>query len=92
MLLDPEGHEVAALAPRLPAGCRVIEIGCGEGRVTRRYSDHVKSVVAIDPDAAAIAAFRAGGLPAHVDARAMPVDAFVPPDGSADVVLFSWSL
>ena len=92
MLIDPEGHEVTALVSRLPSRCRVIEIGCGDGRVTRRYYGRAQSVIAIDPDADAIAAFRAGGVPANVDARALPVEHFAPPDGSADVVLFSWAL
>ena len=92
MVKDPAGYEVAALAPRLPPGGRVIEIGCGDGRVTRRYCDRVKAVVAIDPDAAAIAAFHATGLPANVEARAMPLAEFSAPHASTDVVLFSWSL
>jgi 2-polyprenyl-3-methyl-5-hydroxy-6-metoxy-1,4-benzoquinol methylase len=92
MVIDPEGYEVAALAALLPPGGRVIEIGCGDGRVTKRYSARVASVTAIDPDANAIAAFRAGGVPANVDARATSVDEFAAPDASADVVLFSWAL
>lgn len=92
MRIDPEGYEVAALVSRLPVGCNVIEIGCGDGRVTRRYHARAASIVAIDPDAEAVAAFRASGLPDNVDARAMPVDRFEPPDAAADVVLFSWAL
>ena len=91
MQLDPERHEVAALRPRLRPGT-VVEIGCGDGRVTRRYAASVKSVIAIDPDAAAIAAFRSGGVPANVDARVAPIDQFDLPGAVADTVLFSWSL
>ena len=38
MQLDPEGHEVAALAEAAPdlAGARILEVGCGAGRLTRR--------------------------------------------------------
>ena len=92
MRIDPEGHEIAALARRLPPAARVVEIGCGDGRVTRRYNARVKWVTAIDPDANAIALFRAGGLPHNVDASAMPVERFMPAARTADVVLFSWSL
>lgn len=93
MLIDPEGHEIDALMRRLaPPARRVIEIGCGDGRVTRRYCERVGSVMAIDPDADAVAAFRASGLPANVDARAMPVEQLALPDGSVDAVLFSWAL
>ena len=91
MLLDPEGFEEIMLTSRLRRGA-VVEIGCGDGRVTRRYSARVKSVIAIDPDAAAIAAFRATGVPANVDPRAIPVDQFEIPNGTVDTVLFSWSL
>lgn len=92
MVIDPEGYELDAVAARMPPGAHVIEIGCGDGRLTRRYSDRVASVLAFDPDADAVAAFRAGGVPANVDLRAMPVEEFEPPHGRVDVVLFSWSL
>ena len=94
MIIDPEEHEVVALTARFPAvdRCRVVEIGCGDGRVTRRYSDRVTSVLAIDPDEAAIDAFRATDSAANVDLRAVPIDRVDLPSASADVVLFSWSL
>jgi len=52
MRLDPEGHETAALDQLLPdlRGRRVLEVGCGEGRLTCRYADRAGSVLAIDPD------------------------------------------
>ena len=94
MLIDPEGHEVSALLPRLaPARAGVVvEIGCGDGRVTRRYSSQVRSVIASDPDGAGIAAFRASGLPPNVDVRSVSVFELDLPDASADVVLLSWAL
>lgn len=94
MIQDPEGHEIAALLPCFPcvSPCRVVEIGCGDGRLTRRYADRATSVLAIDPDEGAIATFRTGGTGANVDARALPVDRLELPDASADVVLLSWSL
>ena len=48
---DPEQHEVAALARMVPsfAGLRVLEIGCGDGRLTQRYAARAGSVIAIDP-------------------------------------------
>lgn len=94
MIIDPEGHELSALLPRLPRGeaCRVVEIGCGDGRLTRRYSARVASVVAVDPDPASIAAFRAGPPLANVDIRVASFDALELPDRSVDAVLFSWAL
>jgi 2-polyprenyl-3-methyl-5-hydroxy-6-metoxy-1,4-benzoquinol methylase len=58
LTIDPEGEEIAALAAFVPTldGARVVEIGCGDGRLTRRYARRAASVLAIDPDEAAIAA------------------------------------
>jgi len=53
---DPEGTEVRVLRRHVPfAGARVLEIGCGDGRLTRRIAGVPRAVVAIDPDAALIA-------------------------------------
>jgi len=89
---DPEEHEVAALAAMVAsfARLRVVEIGCGDGRLTRRYAFDADSVVAIDPDEEAIAQI-AADLPG-VDARAIGYDALVLPAQSVDLVLFTWSL
>jgi 2-polyprenyl-3-methyl-5-hydroxy-6-metoxy-1,4-benzoquinol methylase len=89
---DPEGYEIAAVALMIPsfAGARVLEIGCGDGRLTRRYAAGAASVVAIDPNADAIARLRAS-LPT-VDARAIPMADLTLPPHSVDVVIFAWSL
>ena len=94
MIIDPEGHELDALLSRLPAvaRCSVVEVGCGDGRLTRRYSRHVGSVIAIDPGDAAVAAFRSEGVPANVELRAIPIDRLELSDESVHVVLFSWAL
>jgi 2-polyprenyl-3-methyl-5-hydroxy-6-metoxy-1,4-benzoquinol methylase len=50
--IDPEISETQALfdfAGEL-AGLRVLEIGCGEGRLTWRYASQAAHVTAIDPD------------------------------------------
>jgi magnesium-protoporphyrin O-methyltransferase len=97
MRLDPEGHETAALHQLLPdlRGCRVLEVGCGDGRLTRRYAKRAGSVLAIDPDPTAIATF-SDEIPAafrgHVDLRTGTIVTLGEPDGSFDVVLFAWSL
>ncbi len=50
---DPEGHETRELSRLYPdfSGCSVLEIGCGDGRLTWRYAAGTARVVAIDPDA-----------------------------------------
>ena len=94
MLIDPEEHELNALIARLPPvnSCRVVEIGCGDGRLTRRYSRRVASVLAIDSDEATLAAFAASGVDPHIHLRAMTVDRLELADASVDAVLFSWAL
>jgi 16S rRNA A1518/A1519 N6-dimethyltransferase RsmA/KsgA/DIM1 with predicted DNA glycosylase/AP lyase activity len=89
---DPERHEIDALAQVVPslAGLDVVEIGCGDGRLTRRYATEAGSVIAIDPDADAIDALRRA-LP-RVDARAIGIEQLDVPAQSVDVVLFAWSL
>jgi 16S rRNA A1518/A1519 N6-dimethyltransferase RsmA/KsgA/DIM1 with predicted DNA glycosylase/AP lyase activity len=90
--LDPEEREIRALLELVPNlhRARVVEVGCGDGRLTRRYAERAASVLAFDPDEAAIAAFRSP--PGNVEVRTDTVDHVDIPDGSADVVLLSWAL
>jgi len=89
---DPEGYEVSALSRLVPSlnGRRVLEVGCGDGRLTRRYAPGAASVIAIDPKAASIAVLQAE-QPA-VDARALGIDELELPPHSIDIAIFSWSL
>jgi ubiquinone/menaquinone biosynthesis C-methylase UbiE len=93
---DPERREIHALDAMLPdlVGRRVLEVGCGDGRLTRRYAHRAGSVLAIDPEPSSIAALdqdRPGG---NVTARAVD---FLDDDlrlaaRSFDAIIFSWSL
>jgi 16S rRNA A1518/A1519 N6-dimethyltransferase RsmA/KsgA/DIM1 with predicted DNA glycosylase/AP lyase activity len=89
---DPEQHEAAALARmvRSFAGRHVLEIGCGEGRLTRKYARDAARVIAIDTDAEGVTELRKD-LP-FVDARVAGVHDLVLPPHSVDVVIFAWSL
>lgn len=61
------------LAPR--AGERILDLGCGDGVLTRRLVEAGADVVGIDADAAMVAAARTKGLDARVgDARALAFD------------------
>ena len=94
--IDPEGAETDALAQIAPLdGLRVLELGCGDGRLTFRYADAAASVLAVDSDQDQIASARAA-LPAHLADRvsfaavgAAEVDV---PRWSFELALFSWSL
>lgn len=89
---DPEGYEPAAFAAAgvVFSSQRVLEIGCGDGRLTKQYAREAASVIAIDPDADAIARL-AAELP-RVDARALTIDQLALPAHSIDLALFAWSL
>jgi 2-polyprenyl-3-methyl-5-hydroxy-6-metoxy-1,4-benzoquinol methylase len=47
---DPENNEIHALFDLADfAGKHVLEVGCGDGRLTWRYADVAAHVTAIDP-------------------------------------------
>lgn len=68
--IDPTGEEMRVLLSCTGelAGKRVLEIGCGDGRLTRNYAALAGHVVAFDPDPDEIAqAIR--DLPAELGSR-----------------------
>jgi len=71
--VDPEGNETGALFDLVDlSGRDVLEIGCGDGRLTWRYADKVARVMAIDPFAAGIERANerlAGSLKDRIDFR-----------------------
>ena len=94
--LDPEGAHLAALRRVLDfRGVRVLEMGCGDGRLTAGIAVDADSVVAFDPDREAVEQAREA-LPAELADRvvfrvASGEQLEVEP-GSFDLVVFSWSL
>ena len=95
-VIDPEGAHLAALR-RLGEfrGKRVLELGCGDGRLTLGVADDSASVLAFDPDAEAVERARRS-LPSELTQRvsyqvASGKEIEVEP-GSFDLALFSWSL
>ncbi|MGH7947718.1 MAG: class I SAM-dependent methyltransferase [Candidatus Binataceae bacterium] len=68
-MIDPEGAELAALRELGGLdGARVLEIGCGDGRLTFGYARTARSVFAIDPSDKAVAKAR-NMLPADLAER-----------------------
>jgi 2-polyprenyl-3-methyl-5-hydroxy-6-metoxy-1,4-benzoquinol methylase len=94
--LDPEGAHLAALRRLLDFdGLRVLEMGCGEGRLTRGIASKAASVLAFDPDPAAVAEAQASfpaALADRVEFRVASAEELEIERGSFDLVVFSWSL
>lgn len=96
--MDPEGAEIAALHDLVDfRGQIVLEIGCGDGRLTWRYVQEAAHVTAIDPDAQQIALAIENcpeGLRHKVDFFASSLQDYpVRAKGAKfDIVILSWSL
>jgi 2-polyprenyl-3-methyl-5-hydroxy-6-metoxy-1,4-benzoquinol methylase len=90
------GKEVALMRPFVDfSGRRVLEIGCGAGRLTRDYARIASSVVAVDLDAAKVGAARrmaAAECLSNVSFRVGAAERLRSGGGPFDIALFSWSL
>jgi ubiquinone/menaquinone biosynthesis C-methylase UbiE len=94
-LVDPEAEIEAIRKLGGLDGARVLEIGCGDGRLTFRYAPAAHSVFAIDPkpDAIAEAMKRLSKEPAgNIRFETASALNFDQAPASLDIVLFSHSL
>jgi ubiquinone/menaquinone biosynthesis C-methylase UbiE len=81
--------------PQLVRGKRVLDLGCGDGRLALGVAPLATRVYGIDPDPEAIAAAKRNARKAHVRnvrfaagaAQHLPY-----PDAAFDVVVLSWTL
>jgi ubiquinone/menaquinone biosynthesis C-methylase UbiE len=76
-------------------GRRILEIGCGDGRLTRQFAPLASSVVAIEPDSANVALARrlaeSEGI-SNVSFRVGSAERLRLGGDPFEVALFSWSL
>ena len=95
---DPENNEPNALFALADFNSRrVLEIGCGDGRLTWRYADRAARVTAIDPFEGSIAHARENtpdNLKSRVEFRHIGFDHFAATSESStfDIAILSWSL
>jgi 2-polyprenyl-3-methyl-5-hydroxy-6-metoxy-1,4-benzoquinol methylase len=95
-VLDPEGAHLDALRRHASfQGQRILELGCGDGRLTLPIAADAAAVLAFDPDAEAIDCARLS-LPAEladrVAYRVASGQAIEVEPTSFDMAVFSWSL
>ena len=95
-VLDPEGEHIAALR-RLTdfRNQGVLELGCGDGRLTLGIAAEAASVFAFDPDAEAVERarrFLPASLADRVSYRVASGKEIEIEPHSFDLVVFSWSL
>ncbi len=95
---DPQGRELSLLHDLVDfRGQRVLEIGCGDGRLTFGYAAEAAHVTAIDPEEEDIQFAREDTPPelqTSVRFLASSIEEFRPrrKDPAFDLVLFGWSL
>jgi 2-polyprenyl-3-methyl-5-hydroxy-6-metoxy-1,4-benzoquinol methylase len=96
VVIDPDGRELEALADVVDfTRLRVLDVGCGDGRLVWRIAPQAESVLGIDVDAELIETARRetpAALRGKVDLRETSVVELDEPPARFDLVFFTWSL
>lgn len=97
LVMDPAGHEIRALQKAAEwEGKRVLEIGCGDGRLTLRLAAFSpKHIEALDPDPKRIRLARRNQPARYARRIAYHVghaEKLKYPPGTFDTVIFAWAL
>ncbi len=96
LVVDPDGVEIATIRELVDlGGRRVLDVGCGDGRLSFVVARHGATVFGLDPDEDSVAVARdetPRELRRRVRFEAAHAAEIELPKGEFDLVLFSWSL
>jgi ubiquinone/menaquinone biosynthesis C-methylase UbiE len=95
-IIDPDGVEIVTMRELVDLeALRIVEIGCGDGRLTFECGREAASVLAFDSDKDAIRKARAEtpkALRRRIRFEVADAAELELPKGEFDLALFSWSL
>ncbi len=98
IIKDPEGNETSTLHAMVDfKDLSVLEVECGEGKLTWRYADNAAHVTAIDPDGKAIETAQAN-VPEKLKERVCFLESTISESAKSfgdrrfDIAIFAWSL
>lgn len=94
--LDPEEVETRVIHELIAFGGKdVLEIGCGDGRLTWRFAHEAASVLAIDPKESEIATAKGrtpDSLKSIVSFEVADISSIDLPERAYDLAIISWSI
>jgi ubiquinone/menaquinone biosynthesis C-methylase UbiE len=95
-LLDPEEAETRVIHDLIDfADKDVLEVGCGDGRMTWRFAERTRSVLGLDPETSSVELARLNTpaqLRSKVTLQVGDITGAHLPTAAFDVVALSWSL
>ena len=93
MILDPYGQFIKEITAHCDlSGKTILEVGCGQGRITRDLARHARRVVALDPDEGALQTARSRINAENVAFLRCRGESLAFPEGCFDLVIYSLSL